>query len=120
VDCGPSATEDGPRTARFFLYPDGETADAVFTDDVTALDLPRLENGARCPTSQGYQDWTLEGAVKGQIACYVDEENTAVLVWTETEDAVEAIVTIRNGGTAGLATLRQWWDDPALSTFGEA
>jgi serine/threonine protein kinase len=120
VDCGPSVTEDGPRTARFFLYPDGRTAEAVFTDDVTALDLPRLENGARCPASQGHQDWTLEGAVKGQVACYVDEENTAVLVWTETEDAVEAIVTIRNGGTAGLAALRQWWDDPALSTFGEA
>ncbi|NEM07992.1 hypothetical protein [Geodermatophilus normandii] len=57
---------------------------------------------------------------RGQIACHVDEENTAVLVRTETEDAGEAIVTIRNGGTAGLATLRRWWDDPALSPFGEA
>ncbi|PWW25092.1 serine/threonine-protein kinase [Geodermatophilus normandii] len=120
VDCGPSTTEDGPRTARFFLYPDGEAAEAAFTADVTRLELPRLANGARCPASQGHQDWTLEGAVKGQLACYVDEENTAVLVWTETEDAVEAIVTIRNGGTAGLAMLRQWWDDPALSTFGAA
>ncbi|SMO91663.1 serine/threonine protein kinase [Geodermatophilus aquaeductus] len=120
ADCGRSATEDGPRTARFFLYPDGRTAEAAFTADVERLALPQLANGARCPASQGYQDWTLENEVKGQIACYVDEENTAVLVWTETEDAVEAVVTIRNGGTAGLAALREWWDDPALSTFGEA
>ena len=53
----------------------------------------------------------------GQLACYVDEDNTSVLIWTKTDDAVEAVVTIRNGGTAGLAQLRDWWDDADLSTF---
>ncbi|MGY1650777.1 serine/threonine-protein kinase [Geodermatophilus sp. SYSU D01119] len=118
VDCGRAASETGPRTARFFLYPDGETADEVFTGDVTDLGLPALENGASCPASQGYQDWTVDDVVMGQVACYVDETNTAVLIWTETDDATEAVVTVRNGGTAGLARLVEWWNEADLSGFG--
>ncbi|SHF92859.1 serine/threonine-protein kinase [Geodermatophilus nigrescens] len=118
VDCGRSASETGPRTARFFLYPDGATADEVFTADVTGLGLPALENGASCPASQGHQDWTVDDVVMGQVACYVDETNTAVLIWTETDDATEAVVTVRNGGTAGLAMLVEWWNEADLSGFG--
>ncbi|MGY1609704.1 MULTISPECIES: serine/threonine-protein kinase [unclassified Geodermatophilus] len=118
VDCGPAVSAAGPRTARFFLYPDGQTADAVFADDVTGLGLTALENGATCPASQGYQDWTLDGVVMGQVACYVDADNTAVLIWTETDDATQAVVTIRNGGLAGLARLVEWWDEAGLSGFG--
>ncbi|HEX2072289.1 MAG TPA: protein kinase [Geodermatophilus sp.] len=118
VDCGPSATQPGPRTSRFFLYPDGEAVGAAFAADVARLGLPELTGGATCPGSQGYLDWTLDGRVMGKLACYIDEQNTAVLVWTETEDAVEAVVRIRNGGTAGLTALMEWWNNAEVTTFG--
>ena len=60
----------------------------------------------------------VDDVVMGQVACYVDETNTAVLIWTETDDATEAVVTVRNGGTAGLAMLVEWWNEADLSGFG--
>ena len=42
VDCGASATQPGPATSRFFLYPDAETVDRVFREDVE----PRRARGA--------------------------------------------------------------------------
>ncbi|MGY1770742.1 serine/threonine-protein kinase [Blastococcus sp. SYSU D00813] len=118
VDCGPSATQPGPATSRFFLYPDGETADRVFREDVERLDLTELVNGADCPASQGHRRWQDDAGNAGQVACYVDRENDAVLIWTETEDAVEAVVRIRNGGTEGLVQLVNWWADPEVTVFG--
>ena len=118
IDCGPSASQPGPGTSRFFLYPDGDTADSVFEDDVRTLGLTEFGSGARCPTSQGYGTWSENDSTAGRIACYVDEDNTATLIWTESEDAVEAVARIRNGGTAGLVSLLDWWNDADRSDFG--
>ena len=118
VDCGPSTSQPGARTSRFFLYPDGDAADAAFQADVERLGLPEFGNGGTCPASQGYGNWTANDAVAGRIACYVDEENTATLIWTETEFAAEAVLRIRNRGDAGLVTLLDWWNNPDNSDFG--
>jgi serine/threonine-protein kinase len=118
VDCGPSATQPGPASSRFFLYPDGATADRVFLDDVGRVDLTELVNGADCPASQGHRRWQDGRGNGGSVACYVDQENDAVLIWTETEDGAEAIVTIRHGGTQGLSELISWWADPDVTVFG--
>jgi serine/threonine-protein kinase len=119
VDCGRAAGATGPRTARFFLYPDGKTAGAAFSADVARLGLAALHDGATCPATQGHRTWTRDGVVAGQVACYVDEDGTAVLIWTETGHATQAVVTIRDGGTAGLARLVAWWEDAGLSGFGD-
>ncbi|MGY1616683.1 serine/threonine-protein kinase [Geodermatophilus sp. SYSU D00691] len=118
VDCGPSSSQPGPRATRFFLYPDEETLDAAFSADVERLGLVEFSGGTNCPESQGYGNWTANDQVRGRIACYVDEQNTATLIWTETEFGTQAIVRIRNGGTAGLVSLLDWWNNPDYSDFG--
>ncbi|MGY1813638.1 serine/threonine-protein kinase [Blastococcus sp. SYSU D00820] len=118
VDCGPSATQPGPMLSRFYLYPDGDMADRAFRADVGRLGLPELPADTVCPSSQGYYEWSLEDIGSGQVACYVDQENDAVLIWTETEDGVEGIVRIRDGGTQGLVQLAEWWNDTDVATFG--
>lgn len=118
VDCGASATQPGPVTSRFFLYPDQETADQVFLDDVARVDLEEQPAGTSCPATQGHGTWEEEGVGSGRIACYVDRENDAVLIWTEDEDSVEAVVRIRNGGTQGLTALTDWWRKTDVAVFG--
>ncbi|MGY1739990.1 MULTISPECIES: serine/threonine-protein kinase [unclassified Blastococcus] len=118
VDCGASATQPGPGHSRFFLYPDGETAERVFLDDVARVELEEQPAGTSCPATQGHGTWEEEGVGSGRVACYVDRENDAVLIWTEAEDGVEAVVRIRNGGTQGLTALTDWWRDTDVASFG--
>jgi serine/threonine-protein kinase len=118
VDCGASASQPGPGTSRIFLYPDEDALDAAFQGDVEQLGLTAFSNGAGCPASQGYGGWTADGQERGQVACYVDEENTSTLIWTEREFDAEAVIRIRNGGTAGLTSLWEWWQNADHSDFG--
>lgn len=118
VDCGASATQPGPATSRFFLYPDEETAERVFLDDVARVELEEQPAGTSCPATQGHGTWVEEGIGSGRVACFVDRENDAVLMWTEAEDSVEAVVRIRNGGTQGLTVLTDWWRNTDVAVFG--
>ncbi len=118
VDCGPSASQPGPASSRFFLYPDEGTAEQVFLDDVARVELEEQPPGTSCPATQGYGTWEQDGVGMGRVACYVDQANDAVLMWTESEDAVEAVVRIRNGGTQGLTALTEWWRDTDVAVFG--
>ncbi|WP_409329006.1 serine/threonine-protein kinase [Trujillonella humicola] len=118
IDCGASASQPGPAVSRFFLYPDQPTADRVFLDDVARVDLEEQPAGTSCPATQGHGTWEDEGIGSGRIACYVDRRNDAVLIWTEDEDAVEAVVRIPGGGTQGLTALTDWWRDTDVAVFG--
>ncbi len=118
VDCGASASQPGPASSRFFLYPDQETLDGVFLDDVARVELAEQPAGTSCPATQGHGTWDEDGVGSGRIACYVDRDDDAVLIWTEDEDAVEAVVRIRNGGTEGLTALTEWWRDTDVAVFG--
>ncbi|WP_199589369.1 serine/threonine-protein kinase [Blastococcus sp. TF02A-26] len=119
VDCGPSATRPGPGSSRFFLYPDAATLDEVFLEDVERVDLDEQPPGTSCPATQGHGVWEEDGVGSGRVACYVDAANDAVLIWTEDEDAVEAVVRIRGGGTQGLTELVDWWRDTDVAVFGD-
>ena len=118
VDCGPSASQPGPASSRFFLYPDEETVEQVFLDDVARVELDEQPPGTSCPATQGHGTWEEDGVGSGRVACYVDQDNDAVLIWTENEDAVEAVVRIRDGGTQGLTELTEWWRDTDVAVFG--
>ncbi|SEO58318.1 serine/threonine-protein kinase [Trujillonella endophytica] len=119
VDCGASASRPGPVLSRFFLYPDADTAEAAFLDDVARVELEEQPSGTSCPATQGHGTWEDEGVGSGRVACYVNRDNDAVLIWTEAEDAVEAVVHIRGGGTEGLTALTEWWRDTEVAVFGE-
>ena len=118
VDCGPSASRPGPGSSRFFLYPDAPTVDRVFLEDVERVDLDEQPPGTSCPATQGHGVWEEDGVGSGRIACYVDRDNDAVLFWTEDEDAVEAVVRVRGGGTQALTELVAWWRDTDVAVFG--
>jgi serine/threonine-protein kinase len=117
VVCGQASTQPGPTTATFRLYQSG-TVDGVFLNDVTVFGLPAHAVGQACPDWLGYSGYTNNGEVRGRAACYVDTDGGSYLAWTEDEYDTEAVVTIANGGLAGVYVLWNWWTDPAHSAFG--
>ena len=119
LDCGAAVDPNGPTDSAFYLYPDADTLDGVFLDDVERVGLSQL-SGENCPEAQGHQVYTdANGDQAGRIACYVREaDNASVLLWTQDEFAAEGFVVLANGGVEGLVTLIDWWRVPANSDFG--
>jgi serine/threonine-protein kinase len=118
LDCGASTASPGPDTSRFYLYPDSNAVEQVFLTDVNGVNLAELTTDQNCPDNQGYYFYTgTNGDQAGRVACYVTSDNNAVLVWTQDNARAEAVVQLTGGGTAGLATLWNWWKDGANSDF---
>jgi serine/threonine protein kinase len=118
LDCGASTAAAGPDFSRFYLYPDSGKVEQVFLEDVNGVNLSELTTEQSCPDNQGYYYYTgTDGNQAGRVACYVSSDNNAVLVWTQDNARAEAVVQLTGGGTAGLATLWNWWKDGANSDF---
>ncbi|MGY1641288.1 toll/interleukin-1 receptor domain-containing protein [Geodermatophilus sp. SYSU D00703] len=117
VDCGASATQPGPTGSTFNLYPDN-TVDGVFLQDTVEFGLAQFGPGQFCPTVHGYGDYSNNGRYPGRVACWVGNDNTAYLLWTQTEFGAEGFVSFYNGGQPGLQALWDWWVDPSRSDFG--
>jgi serine/threonine-protein kinase len=89
----------------------------VFLGDMEQAGVSPFTGEADCVTGQGYDEYQVNGQTAGRLACFVDQDNNAVLYWTQDGFAAEGVVGILNGGQEGLATLYQWWRDPAHSDF---
>lgn len=119
LDCGASEVQPGPTDSAFYLYEDGDAVDDVFLGDVEQLGLSELPAGTNCPDAQGYQGYTIGNMQAGRIACYVRaEDNSSVLLWTQSEYGAEGFVIVAGGGVEGLTTLVDWWRVSANSDFG--
>jgi serine/threonine-protein kinase len=118
LDCGAATAQPGPDFSRFYLYPDSSTVEQVFLTDVQGVSLSELTSDQSCPTNQGYYFYTgTNGDQAGRVACYVSDENDAVLVWTQDDAKAEAVVRLTGGGTDGLTTLWNWWREGSNSDF---
>ncbi|MDQ3733677.1 MAG: serine/threonine protein kinase [Actinomycetota bacterium] len=111
LTCGPSISSPGANASDFFLY--GEAADVAgaFEDYVQARSLDELPSGnaAGCGQNQGFASYAQGGPVVGELACFIDSENTAYVAWTNTELNVFAITSAASGDAAGLRQLYDWW-----------
>lgn len=120
LDCGAARAADGPTGSAFYLYPDAGTLDGVFLADAEGQGLTELSSDMRCPDAQGFQYYTdVNDNQAGRIACYVDDSNNAVVLWTQDAFSAEGFVLITDGGTEGLRALIDWWRVPANSDFAE-
>ena len=119
LDCGAATDTTGPTDSVFYLYPDADTLDGVFLDDVERQGLTEL-SGVNCPDAQGFQNYTdVNGDQAGRIACYIDaESNASVILWTQDAFSAEGFVVIADGGQEGLQALVDWWRVPTNSDFG--
>jgi serine/threonine protein kinase len=118
LDCGAAIAADGPTDSVFYLYPDADTLDGVFLDDAERQQLSELPSGSNCPDAEGFQYYTdVNGNQAGRIACYVDDNNNSIVLWTQDEFSAEGFVVISDGGTEGLQALIDWWRVPTNSDF---
>jgi serine/threonine protein kinase len=118
LNCGTSRSQPGPALSSFYLYEDADTLERVFSADVGERGLDRLTRSQACPADQGYNDYTgSDGSKAGMVACYVDEDNTAIIIWTQDDVSAEALIGIENGGVDGLKTLWDWWVQGSNSDF---
>lgn len=117
LTCGQAFTQPGPTSAQFNLYPAG-VVDGVFLDDVAEIGLPPHAVGQVCPDFFGYSGYTNNGEVRGRAACFIGPDNGSYLLWTDDEYGTEGVVTIANGGGAGVYVLWNWWTDSSHSAFG--
>ncbi|MBM7808179.1 serine/threonine-protein kinase [Geodermatophilus bullaregiensis] len=117
VSCGGSGLQPGPQGASFYLYEDAASVDAVFLADMARIGVPALPAAVPCPDAQGYGYYTIGQQRAGRIACYVDEDDDAYLVWTQDEYAAEAVVAIPDAGQQGLVDLLAWWEERSRSDF---
>ena len=115
--CGPVLTQPGPLTTQFHLYPT-DTVDRIFLADMAFFGVPALASGQECPDFLGYGPYNDGAADRGQVGCWVGQDNASYLLWTENEFGAEALVTIPNGGGQGVYALWDWWLDPDRSAFG--
>ncbi|MEX5718971.1 serine/threonine-protein kinase [Geodermatophilus maliterrae] len=117
VACGAALTQPGPQAAAFYLYEDGDAVDQVFLDDVAGQRLDELTD-TDCPDAHGHRQYAGPGEqTAGRVACWVDDDGDANLIWTQNDVAAEALVVIPGGGESGLADLWAWWNDASLSDF---
>jgi serine/threonine-protein kinase len=119
VNCGAAATQPGPQASSFYLYEDAAAVSEVFLADMEREGVSPFTGQPDCTTSQGYDEYRINGVTAGRLGCFIDEDNNSVLYWTQDEFAAEGIVAISNGGQEGLATLYEWWTDSARSDFVE-
>ena len=119
MDTGPSLEQPGPAAGSFYLYEDDDTVDQVFLADMGRNGITPLPDGSLCPDTQGYGYYTIDEQRAGRLACYVDENQNAILVWTQDDVGAEALVGITGGGQAGLVTLFEWWAQQSNSNFVE-
>jgi serine/threonine protein kinase len=118
LDCGASLSQPGPTLSSFYLYRDSGTLEDVFTADVTRHRLSQFTGDQACPGDRGYNYYKrADGSRAGRVACSVDEDNTSIIIWTQDDAHAEALIGIRNGGTAGLTTLWNWWIQGSNSDF---
>lgn len=111
LTCGASITSPGANASDFFLYDTAEDLDAAFRAYVQERSLDELpsSDAAECGEEEGFGEYTQGGPVLGALACFIDSENTAYLVWTNNELRVFAITSAASGDAAGLRTLYDWW-----------
>ncbi len=117
VDCGAAASQPGPQASSFYLYQDAASVDAVFLADMQREEVAPFTGEPSCVTSEGHDEYNINGVTAGRLGCFIDEDNNSVLYWTQDGFAAEGIVAIQNGGQEGLATLYEWWRDPTHSDF---
>ncbi len=117
VNCGAAASQPGPEASSFYLYEDAAAVEEVFLADMEREGVSPFTGEPSCVTSEGYDEYRVNGQTAGRLACFIDENNNAVLYWTQDGFAAEGIVAIENGGQEGLATLYEWWRDPTHSDF---
>jgi serine/threonine-protein kinase len=116
--CGASRSQPGPSLSSFYLYRDKGALEDVFTADVTRRHLSQFTDGQACPADQGYNNYKAsDGHQAGRVACYVDEDDTAILIWTQDDARAEALIGIGKGGKDGVKTLWNWWIQGANSDF---
>lgn len=84
------------------------TAFQAYVEDRSLNELPSSD-AAGCGADQGFGDYSQGGQVVGKLACFIDTEDTAYLVWTNTELNVFAITSRASGDAAELRTLYEWW-----------
>ena len=111
LTCGASITSPGANASDFFLYDAGDDLDAAFRAYVQERSLGELpsSDAAECGEEEGFGEYSQGGPVLGALACFIDSENTAYLVWTSTELKVFAITSAAAGDAAGLRALYDWW-----------
>ncbi|MGI8723728.1 MAG: serine/threonine-protein kinase [Geodermatophilaceae bacterium] len=111
LTCGASISAPGANASDFFLYQEGDDLDGAFRAYVQKRSLDELpsSDGAECGDQQGFGEYTQGGPVVGALACFIDSENTAHLVWTNTDLKVFAITSAASGEAAGLRALYDWW-----------
>ena len=110
LTCGPSISP-GANASEFFLYGSGADLDDAFRAYVRARSLDELpaSDASECGAAQGFGEYSQGGPVVGALACFVDSEDTAYLVWTSTELEVFAIASAATGNADGLRALYDWW-----------
>jgi serine/threonine-protein kinase len=103
VDCAKTDTPGGPTSARYSLYPDGDTLakhfKAAIGADSELVQCPG--SGVDSPTSWHYN--ATPNDVAGSIACGTYKGNPDV-VWTKDSDLV-----LGDAQATNLADLHQWW-----------
>ncbi|MGY1743218.1 MULTISPECIES: protein kinase domain-containing protein [unclassified Blastococcus] len=109
LGCGSASTQPGPEDSVFYLYEDGATLDEVFLADVERNGVPPLPDGASCPDAQGHGSYAIDDERAGRLACYIDEDNDAIMIWTQDGFAAEALAVIVDGGRPGMQALWDWW-----------
>lgn len=111
LTCGASISSPGANASDFFLYGSGDDLDSAFQSYVEDRSLNELpsSDAAGCGADQGFGDYSQGGPVVGELACFIDTEDTAYLVWTNTELDVFAITSRASGDAAELRALYDWW-----------
>ncbi len=119
LDCGSSATEDGPTGQSYQLRADPQAAAAAFAAEVSDRRLSQLagDDGFACTSFDGGQGWVRlvdsRDQPIGRLACSVDASRDTVLSWTWDDRPALSTVTLRGGGTDGVSPLMRWWRDTA-------
>lgn len=111
LTCGASISSPGANASDFFLYDTAEELDEAFRAYVQDRSLGELpaSDAAECGEEEGFGEYAQGGPVLGALACFIDSEDTAYLVWTNTELRVFAITSAASGNAAGLRDLYDWW-----------
>ncbi|WP_448615737.1 hypothetical protein [Modestobacter sp. URMC 112] len=109
--CGAAGTQPGPTGARFYLYPDVRTLDAVFSNDVDSSGLTEFTDEQDCSTSVGYGAWQTTGETGGLYGCAILDDGTVSLAWTDDRFLTEGIVSAPGTTQADVAALYAWWTE---------